>query len=282
MHSRFGGCRLTILLAALVSGLLYTASSASASDTFTLINAAPNNAFLIDATVDNLQGVSGSCFGGVWGNPPNLPNLPPVQGNNTEATLLLANDGGDCQPNRMQLGDPSVNGSTQSGGNWYFEPDDPFLGSASINCPADSTFVRSWKITTDQDDLSCTFTTLSSDTPDINFVSTAAAVRHGEAFVAVQEFGRSGTRGFPFPRRIKVVLRNRKGRVVGRRQEAISVGLPRPIRVPLAHSVRRRMREKKVHQVTVTATITAPGGKPATGDHGKTLILQRYHQGMLF
>jgi hypothetical protein len=252
--------RLLSLFAALAMASLWTAASASATNTFTFFNLEGNT---LTGYPPNWPA---ACFGSGWGSWTGQGNLPPLQ--SASGTVVVDSSDPPCNG---AAGITIQGRASGFSGTWTFRPYAPAGGEPSIaQCNAQGLPYERFAI--DQSALTC-YASLAPRTPDVNFVASTAGVRRGAAFVPVQMYAKTGVPGYPFRGRVAVALRTRAGSLVGRGEEVVGVGNPRVVKVPVDRSVRRRIQKRKSHQVTVRATVRRIDHIHGTGDR-ITMILQ--------
>lgn len=237
------------ILVALAVGSFCTAT-AWASDTFTLVN---NSTWALGGT---WFGYMPPCTGGAFSNEP----YAIAKGQSASITLSRGAFT-SCDGSISISGYDSANGAT-----WYFNPDDPTVGPASIaSCYAEPSLASI--VVFSINGLTCT----ASDPPSVpvaSVVASTAALRGDDAFIPVQFFAKKPISGHA---RIDVVVRDLKGRLRGRGVQTIGVGWPRVVQVPVDRALRQQVAKQK--QVNVLVTVRRIDGKPGNGDHLR-LILQ--------
>jgi hypothetical protein len=274
MPSKLRRLHFSLFLAAFAAVSLFSASSTSASVTFTLVN-------------NSSASLRGDWFSDDWYNPPKRETPPPCSGGawvdgytpawgytmdpGMSAWITLSDSPwSDCD-GWSQIPTDGIAGWFPPDGpdapSWMFKPDDPpSPWAASLTC---SQWIGEPPVQFSVDGLTCTVSNPPS-TPSANFVSSTAALRHGYALIPVQLFAKPGVAGLRG--RFEIVLRDRKGHVEGRGGETLSVGFPRAVLVPVDRAARKRVAKHK--HATVRATLSRIDGNPGTGDRAK-LILQR-------
>lgn len=236
------------MLVALAIGS-FCIATALASDTFTLAN---NSRWPLGG---DWFGYVPDCTSGPFSNNEYMINK------GQSASIELARG-----PFTTCYGTISISGYDGGNGHtWYFNPDDPYSGGASItSCYGEPSLAS--LVVFSINGLTCTGSEPSS-VPEAHFVASAAAVRHGSAFIPVQLYAKP-TSGNA---RIDVDVRDRKGRLRGHAVETIGVGWPRAVQVPVDRALSRQVGKQK--HVNVSVTVRRVDGKPGSGDH-LPLILQ--------
>ncbi len=269
---------LAAVIGALAAGLLLPAASASASDTFSLVN---------DSKVATLIGTS------LWGKGHTMPakcRTGPFPG--PTLTSFTFNPGGrgsitlsrnpfsKCLPGINPLIDNPLRSPYLSAGEWTWIPDDPFVGWASLTCELDNEY-GSQPVEWSVDGLTCT---ISDPAPQSagTFNSSAAPVRGRNAVVYVQHFPGSlsgAPEGSSSSGRYQLILRDRKGRVHGRTKTTIISGRARRVRVPISRALRKQVARRG--HVKMKAVLRRVDGKPGSGDR-TVLTVMKDHPSLPF
>ena len=265
--------RLVAVLGAVAVGLLLSAPSASASDTFSLEN---------DSKVATLFGIS------LWGKGNTInsecrtgPFPGPTEDGftfNPGATgsiTLSQNPFSKCPDFINPLIDNSIESPYLMGGTWIWIADDPFVGDASLSCETAGQY-GSQLVSSRVDGLTCTLTDAASETG--SFSSSAVPIRDGEGVALVQHVPNTAATPTADSARYEIVIR-RKGDVHGRKQATIVSGRARKVELPVSDELRERVDERGF--VKVKAILRRVDGVPGSG-HRTTLKLMEDHSSLPF
>jgi hypothetical protein len=265
MRSRVGVLRGLAAIIALTVGFSLSASSAGASDTFSLKN---------QSGTALLQGLS------LWGKG-NTMNAKcrtgPFPGPTETAFTFNPGDKGsitlsqnpfsDCLPGINPLIENEIQGPGFNGA-WVWIPVDPFIGSSHLTCTLLAQTGPNY-LQSSVDGLNCTIADAGNSTSG-TFGSSVAPLRRGKAVAYVQHFPKP--KGRQSRARYSIVLRTGKGAVLGREKVTVEAGKPKRVRVPVTKAILRKVRKSGFARVK--ATIRRADGKRGSGDR-TTLTLTR-------
>ena len=265
MRSAPNPLRLGGVLAALAAGLLLSAPSASASDTFGLDN---------DSKVATLSGyslwgkgntINAECRTGPFPGP--TENQFFFNPGDSGSITLSQNPFSKCPHFINPLTQNDITSPYLSAGTWFWIADDPFIGYAHLTCQTVGQY-GSQLIYAQVDGLTCTFAD-STGASAGSFTSSAVPIRDGDGVALVQHFPSSAATPNADSARYEIVIR-RKGDVHGREQETLVSGRARKVEVDLSRELRERVAEKGF--VKVKAILRRVDGAAGSG-HRTTLTV---------
>jgi hypothetical protein len=263
MNMKAGISRVLATVFALVLGLVFAASNATASDTFSLQN---------QSKTAQLQGIS------LWGKGNTLDSgcrTGPFPGpTETEFTFNPGDKGSitlsqdpfsDCPPGINPLIDNWLAGPG-FGGVWVYIPVDPFVGDSHLTCSILSQSGPNY-LQTSVDGLACTMDD-AGDSTSGTFGSSAAPLRKGKAVAYVQHFPTS--EGRQTRARYVVILRTGKGAFLGKETVTVRAGKPQRVRLSVNKAIRAKVR--KNGSARVKAIIRRADGKRGSGDRANLIV----------
>lgn len=265
------------LIGVVAAGLGF-ATSAAASDTFTLENTSKRAS--LQGTSDwmgpeqNTVQYLGGCTTGPW---PAYSDTAYQFNPGDKGSIELSRDLFSECPSNINPQSFSAVGEGVGGGG-YWAPLDPFIGFASLTCGVVGQ-TGADQLTASVDGLTCTVTDLAG-APRASFVSSAAPLRGHAAVPLIQHFARrSGTAAKPARGRHRVTIRSASGKVHGSSRPILVAGRAKAVRVPISRTLRKRVAKRGA--IEVNASLKRIDGKPGTGDRA-TLVLMADDAGLPF
>lgn len=266
--------RLAVILVGIAAGSLCLCPTAWASDTFTLTN---NSSY----TLPYYGGSPLPCSSGVFAATSTSDSFNAAPGSSSSVTLSQS-PFSSCDATYPSTSIPvgTVDGvpggglPVNYGANpplWYFDPDDPVAGSASLSC-YDNSYMAQY-VAMSASGMTCTATNTPS-TPTINIISSLAVTDDPHyALVSVELFAKNRRAAAHVEVRLTRHGASSTGHNIDVGRDELLVGWPQLIMVPLDPATRQLVAKGK--EVKLRAVVGRDDGGRGKGDR-KMLVVREY------